>query len=84
MGVIAAIDMTRLWEDGVEESGQERRPGGWQRMLGRWGEDAGGVHLQGGLDEVTGRLRRGNRLYVGNGWKQTVDEAGPLAGLERG
>lgn len=34
------------------------------------------------MAEVTGRLRKGNGLYVGNGWEQTEDEAGPLVGLK--
>lgn len=65
MGVMAAVDMTRLcvWGGRVDRKGC--LVDGRLRMLGKWGEDAGGVHLQGVLAEVTGRSRRGNRFYVG-------------------
>lgn len=31
MAVMTTMDMTRLWGDGVEESGLGRMPAGWQR-----------------------------------------------------
>lgn len=56
---------------------------GRQRMLGRVGEDASGVHLKGRLAEATGRSRRGDDVGNRNG-EATVDEAGPSVLREGG